>query len=669
MSRCFPFPPPGYERKPRPDDENLLEKEKRKERKHKKEKKDKNKKDRKEKKDKEGKQKKEKENSEDKHRERKDRKERHKHKKDKKKEKEKKRASEDKISTGPPECSTVDNPGSGCTQSDETSDIKFLVELGKRTRDDEKATENLMVKKINLTGKICSEYPEKMRVGKNGNSDGNAMLTEKRTNDTQYHGQSNNNDARCTENGIVQKIVLGQQRKVEGVAGLVGNNVEKRMVHNKIDEHIGSKSRGGRSNEKDRDGKIKSGAARNSEKEPNKEQLLVAREKSGQAACNNSNTGISPLPNEGNKNFNLGKRKELRINKFLHDDEIRPSKLQRPLSCAKEAVEDGNYLKLSKALTKSVPELAGMVNNHKLNSKQPSSHRTTEDRSKSKATSSAIQFASLGQQTGDNHKVDNSLASSHYTLENGRTLETLKAASLSASECFRSSINHKVDDKVGSARPVLENGVVHKAATLTALKEHEAIGHSKVDNKVNNNVPLSHSTSINGRILETSKAGSLPASECYRSSIKPKVDAKVGVAHPVLENGVVHGAATPTAVGGHESIDHSRFDSKEHKPNGLVKDKRANGSSTRPSSSTAKQIVGEYPKPPHPDSKYLSKILAIPSIEWSGFEEQEWLLGSNSESTKENPSSSQLKESKQVWDKALQLESADITALPYVIPY
>lgn len=194
------------------------------------------------------------------------------------------------------------------------------MELGKRTRDDEKATENLMVKKINLTGKICSEYPEKMCVGKNGNSDGNAMLTEKRTNDTQYRGQSNNNDARCTENGIVQKIVLGQQRKVEGVAGLVGNNVEKRMVHNKIDEHIGSKSRGGRSNEKDRDGKIKSGAVRKSEKEPNKEQLLVAREKSGQAACNNSNTRISPLPNEGNKNFNLGKRKELRINDFLHGE-------------------------------------------------------------------------------------------------------------------------------------------------------------------------------------------------------------------------------------------------------------------------------------------------------------------------------------------------------------
>lgn len=635
MSRCFPFPPPGYEKKARPDDENLLEKEKRKEKKHKKEKKDKNKKDKKDKKDKEGKQKKGKESSEEKLRERKDRKERHKHKKDKnkEKEKEKKRPSEDNVTAGLPECSTVDNPGSGCTQSDETSEIKFLVGLGKRIRDDDKTTENLVVKKINLSGKICSEYPEKVGVGNNGNSDGNAMLTEKRiydrklcersnSSDRKFGERSNNSDVRGTENGNVQNFVVGQQKKVDGVAGLVGKNVEKRMVHNKIDEHNGSESRGDRSNERDRDGKKKSSTERKTEKEPNKEQL----------------------PNESNKNSNLGKRKELKINGFLHDDEIRPSKLQRPLSCTKEVVENGKDLKPSKILTKSVPELVGMVNNSKQNSKLSSSHRNTEDRSKFMATSPDIQSASVSHRTGENLKVNNNVPSSHYTLENGKTLETLKAGSLSASERCKSSINHKVDDKVGLAHPVLKN-VVHKAATLTAAGEHGVIGHSKVDNKVNNNVPSS------------------------RSTFMQKVDDNVMVAHPVLENRAVQKAATLTASGGHEATGHSKVDNKEHKINGLVKEKRPNGSSTRPSSSTAKQIVGEYPKPPHRDSKYLSTILAIPSIEGPGFDEQEWLLGSKSKSTEANPSSCQFKETKQVWDKALQLESADITALPYVIPY
>lgn len=589
MSRCFPFPPPGYEKKIRPDDENLLEKEKRKEKNHK-EKKDKSKKDKKEKKDREGKQK-GKESGEDKRRERKDRKERHKHKKNKNKEKEKNRPSEDKITAGPPECSTVDNPGSSCTQSDETSDIKFLVELGKRTRGDDKATENLLVKKINLTGKICCESVEKVGLGKNGNSHGNAMLTEKRTNDRKFCGQTNNADARGTENGTVQNFVAGQQTKVEGVAGLVGKNVEKRMVPNKIDEHNSSESRVDRGNDRDREGKSKSSKERRSEKELNKEQLQIARENSRHAVFNDSNTGFSPLPNESNKNSNLGKRKELRINGFLHDDEIRPSKLQRPLSCSKEVVEDVKNLKPSKTLTKSVPELVGMVNNHKLNSKLSSSHLTTEDGSKFNATSSDIQFASVRQWTGDNHKVNNNVPSSLCTLD-GRTLETLKAGSLLSSESCKSSINHKVDDKVGLAHPVLENRVVQKAATLAASGGPEEIGHSKVD-------------------------------------------------------------------------------IKEHKINGLVKDKKPNGSSTRPSSSAIEQSVGEYPKPPHPDSKYLSKILAIPSIEWPGFDGQEWLLGSNSlhKRNEANSSSSQFEETKQVWDKALRLESADITAMPYVIPY
>lgn len=191
--------------------------------------------------------------------------------------------------------------------------------LGKRIRDD-KTTENLVVKKINLTGKICSEYPEKVGVDNNRNSDGNAMLTEKRIYDRKFFERSNNIDARGTENGNVQNFVVGQLRKVEGVAGLVGKNVEKRMVHNKIDEHNSSESRGDLINERDRDGKKKSITERKSEKEPNKEQLPIAREKSRHAVCNDSNTGSSPLPNESNKNSILGKRKELRINGFLHGE-------------------------------------------------------------------------------------------------------------------------------------------------------------------------------------------------------------------------------------------------------------------------------------------------------------------------------------------------------------
>lgn len=82
MSRCFPFPPPGYEKKARIENEDLLKKEKEKEKKHKKEKKDKDKDKDKEKREK--KEKKEKDKSDGKHKDKKDKKEKH---RDKKKEK------------------------------------------------------------------------------------------------------------------------------------------------------------------------------------------------------------------------------------------------------------------------------------------------------------------------------------------------------------------------------------------------------------------------------------------------------------------------------------------------------------------------------------------------------------------------------------------------------
>ncbi|KAK9671432.1 hypothetical protein RND81_12G030000 [Saponaria officinalis] len=74
MSRCFPFPPPGYERKIKAENSDLLKKEKHREKKHKREKKDKEKN--------ESNEKHEKERTDEKRREKKDKKEKHKDKKE-----------------------------------------------------------------------------------------------------------------------------------------------------------------------------------------------------------------------------------------------------------------------------------------------------------------------------------------------------------------------------------------------------------------------------------------------------------------------------------------------------------------------------------------------------------------------------------------------------------
>ena len=73
-------------------------------------------------------------------------------------------------------------------------------------------------------------------------------------------------------------------------------------------------------------------------------------------------------------------------------------------------------------------------------------------------------------------------------------------------------------------------------------------------------------------------------------------------------------------------------------------------------------------KPPHPDTKYLSQILSVPKPEeWGGVDEQEWLFeGAVAASRRER--AAEMAEV-QVWSEAKQIESVDVCALPYVIPY
>ncbi|KAL5217173.1 hypothetical protein ABZP36_017857 [Zizania latifolia] len=133
MSRCFPFPPPRYEKTARPDGQlasHLLEKEKHKEKKHKKDKKDKERKD--------GKEKKDKERSKDKHRDKKDRKEKH---KDKKKDKSKDRSREsEEGAERHGEALHGQKTGESSRESEEIMDPKSREDLVRKVQDEKGAT-------------------------------------------------------------------------------------------------------------------------------------------------------------------------------------------------------------------------------------------------------------------------------------------------------------------------------------------------------------------------------------------------------------------------------------------------------------------------------------------------------------------------------------------------
>lgn len=126
-----------------------------------------------------------------------------------------------------------------------------------------------------------------------------------------------------------------------------------------------------------------------------------------------------------------------------------------------------------------------------------------------------------------------------------------------------------------------------------------------------------------------------------------------------------------TVSEGQEAASNGKVDIKEHITIGL----RGSGQpDTRPSSSSTKvKENGEASaKPPHPDSKYLSQILTIPKMgdRSDDFDDQEWLFSSiGLGSKKAKVGSPGVESTPQVWAEAMQIESVDVFALPYVIPY
>ncbi|KAF8050501.1 hypothetical protein N665_1956s0004 [Sinapis alba] len=139
MSRCFPFPPPGYEKKIRTEETDSLIKEKqKKEKKHKKEKKDKEKRQGKEKKDKE------------KYKEGKERKEKHRDRKDK----EKSRTSEDKKIVGVLP-NTVQDSGN--------EESKFVQDLARRINNEEEARESQSVGKSSFPCGVTENFAMEKR--------------------------------------------------------------------------------------------------------------------------------------------------------------------------------------------------------------------------------------------------------------------------------------------------------------------------------------------------------------------------------------------------------------------------------------------------------------------------------------------------------------------------
>ncbi|XP_010274071.1 PREDICTED: myb-like protein X [Nelumbo nucifera] len=390
MSRCFPFPPPGYEKKARTDDADVLTKEKHKEKKHKKEKKDKEKKEGKEKKDKE----KDKERSKDKHREKKDRKEKHKDKKDKEREKDKHKTLDDKRNEGRPEGHNAEKLGQNIQCAEEIKDSKFVQELDRRIRDEEKGTGNQMVENFTGTGhrkaEIMSRLVEKSmeyRVqGKEKNKD-------KKGDDRRTDGQRNKDEEKGMGNAMLQSSTRMDQRRVEEVVRPMEKDTEKRVEgKEKNKDKEGNDRRKDKHKEKDREKKSK---GKNKEKEKEKEkgkdknehrlnEQDKSRESSKKDPVVTPNVKTLHLPKDNEKSAatdgNLKKRKDFEMNGFLHDNEIQPNKLPRPSSSSHPFPENGRKLETCRTAIQFSSDRQGAANNHKVDDKEHKVNGIIQDR-------------------------------------------------------------------------------------------------------------------------------------------------------------------------------------------------------------------------------------------------------------------------------------------------
>ncbi|KAL2530966.1 DNA ligase 1-like [Forsythia ovata] len=553
MSRCFPFPPPGFEREHRPEDLGALKEEKLKEKTHKKEKKDKERR--------EGKEKRGKERSDEKRKEKKDRKEKHKDKKEKhgekKKDKEKDREkdreknsiSDESTVAGKLEESTGEklhskgqskikssftdgaklatqfldqNRGKPIRNSllQGTEESKFVQELDWRIRDDEKGTGSQLLNGISGFGKRDQEAASRADI-----RDSSGVLAEdkgknkdKRVESRKLDVQGFRKDFRA--NTTVQNDAGMAKSKVEAMPKPMEEHKDSRLEGKERSKEKNDDNQGDKHKGTDRDKKVhgKDKERKKEKKREEKAKGIIENKKSDQGRSNyvgrndlvgvTSNTSthlLMDINGSAVDEGNIRKMKDVSTNGFLHESEVRPNKLQR--------------------LTP---------------------HQLTENGRKFEACQNPNASAPYKQISPYNICSDN---------EDQRVTGTLKARELCPSKPKPSTASTTVD-----------------------------------------------------QIAETSKKS------LHQDSEFPNEVLRV----PKVENLIAEASR----------------------------------------------------RPPHPDSKYLSEILTVPKMEELQTDDQEWLFY-----MKDPPSNKPkvgfwgVREDVCVWSEAMYIESADVYALPYVIPY
>lgn len=114
-----------------------------------------------------------------------------------------------------------------------------------------------------------------------------------------------------------------------------------------------------------------------------------------------------------------------------------------------------------------------------------------------------------------------------------------------------------------------------------------------------------------------------------------------------------------------------KLDNKKHMKNGTVESQPLPLHKEKPSTPVVPDVILEVAKKhPHPDSKYLNQVLSVPKMEkWPDVVDNDWLSDRKECLSSKAEVGRVVSENPTVWSNTLYLESADVVALPYVVPY
>ncbi|XP_049366913.1 uncharacterized protein LOC125831766 isoform X1 [Solanum verrucosum] len=663
MSRCFPFPPPGYEKKLRPEEGDLLKEEKRKEKKHKKEKKDKEKR--------EGKEKRDRDRSDGKHREKKEKKDKHrdkkeKHKdkkkdKDRDKDKEKSSISEEGRVAVPPGASSGgklherdehkdrqissekgrdehkerhissekaklpnqfhvhhgEKPFKTSISVVEAEDPKFVQELDRRIRDEEKGAQSQLAERSPVEWKR-DEKSDRVGIKVFGNLVDREKNKERGSDNNKMDAETFRGEHKIGANATPPSFSTMAKNNFEGFPRPVEQNVGKREETPKPKERHDDKPRE-KNKDKERE-KHSHGKQKDKEKEKKKEEKSKdknehKRSRKDKSKDNNKNDFVvlsnnkPPLVSKENTAGTatkgiVKKRKNVETNGFLHESEVRPAKLLRPSS----------------------------------------SQQSTQNGKKLDTHPKADMFSSIIQGVASDIKVENKEHKVNGSIE-GQPMFSIKATA--------SSMIPGADQIAETSKKPLfsvkakDSSVIPGADLIAEASKKPLFSVKAKDSSViPGAVPIAEASKKPLFSVKAKDSSVIPGADLTaEASKKPLFSVKA------KDSSVIPGADQVAGA--------------SKKPLSSVK---ARASSIIPG---ADQIAEASKRPPHPDSKYLSQILSVPEMDdWSGFDDQEWLSGSKRTLPKSTEMClDEVKKEHCVWSEALQIDSADVCALPYVIPY